>query len=294
MPTSNSSDFTPGVVVHCTEHIRRVLAPNPSMMTGPGTNTYIIGHGNVAILDPGPINESHLQALLKATQNENIRWIFSTHTHKDHSPGAATLVEELKNISPENSVEIIGLPAPSHQDKIISSHDKSFAPTSLPQHGDTYSIDHLTIEAICTPGHASNHICYFLQDEKILFTGDHIMDGSTVVIAPPDGDMKTYIESLELLNSYDIDRLAPAHGNLISEPKTIVNATIAHRLKREAKVINAMKTLPDCSVKELVSTVYSDTPSFLHPIAEFSLLAHLIKLQKEDRAEEENERWRLL
>ncbi|MBL4866465.1 MAG: MBL fold metallo-hydrolase [Pseudomonadales bacterium] len=295
MPSKKSLEFIPGKVVQCTEHLRRVLAPNPSMMTGPGTNTYLIGNGDIAILDPGPKNKEHLKALLKATEGETVRWIFCTHTHNDHSPGTVPLVEALQNErDPQIPIEIIGLPAALHNGSPLSSHDRSFEPTHPANHGDIFDLNGLTIEAVCTPGHASNHVCFYLHEEKILLTGDHIMDGSTVVIAPPDGDMKAYIESLELLNTYDIKHLAPAHGNLIDTPKEIVAATIAHRLKREDKVIVAVKTLPDSTIKELVTTVYDDTPTFLHPVAEFSLLAHILKLKAEGKAGETNERWRWL
>ncbi|MBV1882564.1 MAG: MBL fold metallo-hydrolase [Pseudomonadales bacterium] len=295
MTNKKSSEFIPGKVIQCTKHVRRVLAPNPSMMTGPGTNTYILGTGDIAILDPGPKNKAHLEALLEATEGETVRLILSTHTHNDHSPGTVPLVEALQNERKQvDPIEIIGLPASLHNGSPLSSHDRSFEPTRLPKHGDIFTLNGLTIEAICTPGHASNHVCYFLQEEKLLLTGDHIMDGSTVVIAPPDGDMKAYIESLELLYTYDIQQFAPAHGNLIDTPKELVKATIAHRLKREAKVVAAMKSKPNSTIKELVTTVYDDTPPFLHPVAEFSLLAHIIKLKADGRAEENSDRWQLV
>lgn len=295
MNKNSLSDFIPGEVVQCTKHVRRVLAPNPSMMTGPGTNTYLIGKGDVAVLDAGPKNSAHLDAILRATEGENIRWIFATHTHNDHSPGSVPLVEALKNKKNQpESIEIIGLPASLHNGSPLSSHDQSFQPTHQAKHGDIFLLNGLTLEAICTPGHASNHVCFFLHEEKLLLTGDHIMDGSTVVIAPPDGDMKAYIKSLELLHTYDIEYFAPAHGNLIDTPKALVDATIAHRLKREDKVVAAVKSLPDSTIKELVSSVYSDTPVFLHPVAEFSLMAHLIKLKDDGRAIVKDERWKLL
>ena len=292
MLINNLSEFTPGEAVQCSAHVRRVLAPNPGMMTGPGTNTYLIGKGNVAVLDPGPINKNHLEALLKATEGETIRWILSTHTHSDHSPGTIPLLNALKEVRGQaETVEIIGLPAPIHKGSPLSTHDESFQPSILPAHGDTYAIDELTIEIIHTPGHASNHLCFLLKEENLLFTGDHIMDGSTVVIAPPDGDMKAYIESLALLKSYTISHLAPAHGNIIDNPKAIVDATIAHRLKREGKVVDGIKANPNSTLKELVSTVYDDTPVFLHPIAEFSLKAHLLKLEVEGKVTLNNDRW---
>ena len=145
-------------------------------------------------------------------------------------------------------------------------------------HGDQIKTSEYSIEVIHTPGHASNHLCYFLIDENTLFTGDHIMDGSTVVIAPPDGNMNEYLKSLELLKEYQIKTIAPGHGDLIQDPMEIVNATIEHRLKREQKIIEKLEKLGPASVDELVNDVYDDVASFLHPIAKWSLEAHLIKL----------------
>jgi glyoxylase-like metal-dependent hydrolase (beta-lactamase superfamily II) len=295
--TNKPLTHIPGNVIQDTPYVRRVLAPNPGIMTGSGTNTYIIGRGEVAIIDPGPIHQTHLKAILKATENEKISCILSTHTHHDHSPGTVPLIEAIQkrqsSCTLAHTLDIIGLPAPTNDGHTVTNHDDTFQPTILPKHGALIPVGPLTLEVIYTPGHASNHICYLLQEEKLLFTGDHIMDGTTVVIAPPDGNMSAYLDSLALLNTYDISAFAPAHGNLIHTPKKTVDATIAHRLKREKKVIEGLKLNPNSTLEALVPLVYEDTPTFLHPIALFSLEAHLLKLKAENRAQMQSNYWRL-
>ncbi|HEV8516994.1 MAG TPA: MBL fold metallo-hydrolase [Burkholderiales bacterium] len=275
----NLKPIVPGEVVQLSERIRRVTAPNPGMMTGPGTNTYIIGGDALALIDPGPESAAHFEAM-RAAVGERLRWILCTHTHLDHSPGARALKHA-------TGAEVIGMRAPQH-----GSQDAAFAPDRVFKHGDVLDGGDFKLRAVHTPGHASNHLCYLLEPEKLLFTGDHVMQGSTVVIAPPDGDMVAYFESLHALLALDLARIAPGHGHPIDEPHDEARRLIAHRLKREQKVIAALSKNP-ATLDELVTIVYSDTPQRLHQVARRSLHAHLIKLAREGSAVESNERWQL-
>jgi glyoxylase-like metal-dependent hydrolase (beta-lactamase superfamily II) len=261
--------------------VRRITAPNPGVMTGPGTNTYLVGKAEWAVIDPGPAIESHIQAIVQAAADSHatIRWILCTHTHMDHSPAAQALREATGAL-------VVGMP-PLTPD----AQDPSFAPDQAWQDGDYVEHDDFTIRAIHTPGHAGNHLCFYLKEEKMLFTGDHIMEGSTVVIAPPDGDMKAYIESLQVLKSIEITRLAPAHGSLMEHPQDVIEGLIQHRLMREAKVLAGMDQAGPSPLDELTPVVYDDVPSFLHPVARYSLLAHLEKLKKDQLIEEVDGNW---
>ncbi|HNP64517.1 MAG TPA: MBL fold metallo-hydrolase [Woeseiaceae bacterium] len=259
--------------------IRRLLAPNPSMMTGPGTNTYLFGTREVAVLDPGPLIESHLDAIVE-TGSDMIRWILVTHTHPDHSPAAAELARR-------TGAELLGRPAPEgpHQ-------DATFVPDRILIDGERLAIDGADIEVIQTPGHASNHICYRHVERNWIFTGDHVVDGSTVVIDPPDGNMSDYLKSLARLKAFAPVALAPGHGELINDPIRIIDWLIEHRLQREAKVAIALNANPGLTAMELVPYVYCDVDRKLFAWAERSLLAHLVKLEQDGRASRQGDMWR--
>ena len=256
--------------------IRRLTAPNPGMMTGPGTNTYLVGVEQVAVIDPGPMISSHLQQIADLG---NVRWIVTTHTHPDHSPGANRLAEL-------TGAERIGRRAPEgpHQ-------DMAYAPDHEPQHRDVLEGDDFRLHMLHTPGHASNHFCYLHEDARLLFTGDHIMNGSTVVIDPPDGDMADYLDSLAELKSEPFDAIAPGHGPVFDNPTEVIDDLIAHRLGREKKVYDAMVANPGLTSMELVPHVYQDVSESLYTLAERSLLAHLIKLEKDGRASQRDNTW---
>ena len=273
--------IVPGEVVRVSPLVRRVTAPNPGMMTGPGTNTYIVGSEAFALIDPGPESEAHLQAMLAAV-GDRLRWILCTHTHLDHSPGARALQDA-------TGAEVIGMRAPAH-----ANQDSAFAPDRVLSDGDMVDCGAFTLRAVHTPGHASNHLCYLLDREKLLFTGDHIMQGSTVVIGPPDGNMVAYLRSLENLLSLDIERVAPGHGHPIEKPHDEARRLIAHRLKREQKVVDAIAAHNPATLDELVPVVYADTPPRLHGVARRSLNAHLIKLESDGRVRLKGERWELV
>ena len=251
--------------------VRRLVAPNPSMMTGPGTNTYLFGKKEVAVLDPGPMIEKHIDRIVEIA-GAPIRWILVTHTHPDHSPAA-------KNLAQRTNAELLGRPAPEGPQQ-----DRSFSPGRVLDDGDRITSDEFEITAVHTPGHASNHLCFLHEETRWLFTGDHVIDGSTVVINPPDGNMKQYIESLRHVRALDCEALAPGHGELIRDPVRAIDWIIDHRLEREAKVLVALQANPGLSTRELVPHVYQDVPEKLYRLAERSLLAHLEKLLEEDRA----------
>jgi len=273
-----TSSLIPGEAVEIGAGVRRLLAPNPGPMTGPGTNTYLVGDAEVAVIDPGPPLDKHIDAIERAGE-DRIRWILVTHTHPDHSPAAAKLAAR-------TGAELLGQPPPDGK-----LQDQTFSPDRVLADGDELSSDEFCLRAVHTPGHASNHVCYRHAALRWLFTGDHIMNGSTVVIDPPDGDMKDYFESLEKLKYLDLKALAPGHGHVIDDPMDAVDSLIKHRLKREAKVVACLSDHPDSSINQLVAFVYDDVAVGLHRLARRSLHAHLLKLEKENRAELSDERW---
>jgi glyoxylase-like metal-dependent hydrolase (beta-lactamase superfamily II)/8-oxo-dGTP pyrophosphatase MutT (NUDIX family) len=263
--------LTPGVPKRLDAHVTRIIAPNPGMMTGPGTNTYLIGGEQLAVIDPGPAIDSHIAAVLAAGAGR-IRLVLCTHTHMDHSPAAQA-------IKAATGAVVIGRPAPAQP-----GQDAGFAPDRVLEDGDRVMINGLSLRALHTPGHASNHLCYLLENTRMLFTGDHVMQGSTVVINPPDGDMRAYLGSLERLLGEDILIFAPGHGYLIGEPHREARRLIRHRLAREQKVVWALERMNAPTLEELVAEVYDDVSPRLHGVAQRSLCAHLEKLAAEGRA----------
>ncbi|WP_040481971.1 MBL fold metallo-hydrolase [Luminiphilus syltensis] len=270
-----------GEVVQLTPLVRRIVAPNPGPMTGPGTNTYLVGSRDVAVIDPGPAIPEHIAAI-EAAVGDHLRWIVCTHTHPDHSPGAAVLAKH-------TGAALVGSLTEDDQHQ-----DLTFHPDWAIDHDSTIEAEDWSLTAIHTPGHVDNHFCYLLDQEGIVFAGDHIMNGSTVVIVPPGGDMKAYIQSLERLLDYDVRRIAPGHGELIEDCRAEVAKLVRHRLMREAKVFAALDGLSPCSVDDLVPVVYDDTDPSLYQWAALSLRAHLIKLEKDGRALDKAGVWHAL
>ena len=244
--------------------VRRITAGNSGIFTGPGTNTYLIGNDEVTVIDPGPALPAHIEAITQTSSH--IKQILLTHTHPDHSPGTKLLQDKI-------DVPVFVLITESSKDQ-----DTTFTPERILSDGETLTSKDFTIEVIHTPGHASNHLCYLLKEEKLLFTGDHIMDGSTVVISPPDGNMQEYIDSLLKLKKYDLNKIAPGHGELMDDPYATVEWIVQHRMERELKVIKTLQLQNSGDLDTLVRDVYSDVDAILHPIAKWSLEAHLIKL----------------
>ena len=272
-----------GIPFRLNSRVRRLVAPNPGVMTGPGTNTYLIGNDELAVLDPGPAIPEHIEAILQAGGGR-IRWIVCTHTHPDHSPAWQAIAEA-------TGAEVIGaLPA----DDMFQ--DETFTPSKELQHDDVLRTPEFTLRAVHTPGHVSNHYCFFLEEEQMLFAGDHIMNGSTVVIVPPSGNMKAYIESLQLLLKYPLKYIAPGHGDVMENSAAVVEWLVNHRLQREAKVLKGLQNLKSASLDELVAVVYDDVDTSLHQMAKLSLQAHLIKLEAENYASQsiESDLWRVL
>ncbi len=258
--------------------VRRIVAPNPSMMTGPGTNTYLFGEREVAVVDPGPRLRIHVDDIVRKAAAP-IRWILATHTHRDHSPGVRLLAEK-------TGAEVLGLPAPEGEHQ-----DTSFRPTRVLHEGDSLETEEFVLEAIHTPGHASNHLCFRHAATNWILTGDHIIDGSTVVINPPDGNMSHYLESLRKVKALRPDALLPGHGDRIDDPDRLIDWIIDHRLEREAKVLAAVTAKAGLSTRALVPIVYADVPPKLYAWAERSLLAHLEKLEEDGACRSTAGRW---
>lgn len=273
------SQLAPGKCVPLSGTVRRIVAPNAGLMTGPGTNTYLIGRDEVAVLDPGPDDARHLDAILAAC-GPAIRWIVVTHTHPDHSPLAKQLAER-------TGAQVIGLPPPDD-----GRQDTSFTAQYLPGDGEQLALGECRLIAIHTPGHASNCVCYLLEGERLLFTGDHVLEGVTPVILPPDGDMSAYLQSLGKLESRDFERIAPGHGAVIGHGKEVLRALRRHRLAREAKVLRCLHGLNAATLDELTPVVYDDVPADRHRWARLTLEAHLIKLARESRVSQSDGRWR--
>ena len=263
--------FEHGVPFRLNGRVRRLVAPNAGVMTGPGTNTYLLGDDEVAVLDPGPALPEHIDAILD-TAGDRIRWIVCTHTHPDHSPA-------WKAVAEATGAQVIGASPPDDM-----FQDTTFEPTLELQHDYVLSTKEFTLRAVHTPGHVGNHYCFFLEEEGMMFAGDHIMNGSTVVIIPPSGNMKAYIESLQRLLDYPLQFIAPGHGDVMPEPKATVDWLVNHRLMREQKVIDGLRSTGRAPLDELVKVVYDDVDTSLHKMAQLSLSAHLIKLGEENRA----------
>ena len=251
--------------------IKKITANNGGIFTGKGTNTYLIGKEDITLIDPGPNIPEHIDKILSVGKNK-IKRILVTHTHTDHSPAALPISKKL-------NIPMFGRLV----DRDSQWEDETFIPDNVLSHGDKISTDEYSLETIHTPGHASNHLCFYIKEIKCLLTGDHIMDGSTVVIAPPDGNMTEYINSLRLLKEYEINYFAPGHGNIMKEPTKTINSIIRHRLSRESKVLRCVKKKQNSNVDQLLLLVYDDVPEMLHPIAKMSLLAHLIKLEEDGK-----------
>ncbi len=259
-----------GVASALSPLVRRIVAPNPGMMTGPGTNTYLIGIDEIIVVDPGPDVESHLDAIAGCA-GDRLRWIVCTHTHPDHSPGVAGLKER-------TGAEVLAYEA---RDGL--EIDKPL------RDGDVIEATEFVLRAVHTPGHASNHLCYLLEQERMLFSGDHIMEGSTVVISPPDGDMQAYLASLERLTTLRprLRSIAPGHGHLIEQPAAKIEEYVAHRLERERQVLAVVTRDGTTTIEPIVKELYAEVPEELHAMAGMSVWAHLRKLADEGKVKGE-------
>jgi len=265
-----------GAVQRLTEEVWRIVAPNPGPLTGPGTNTYVVGRDRPVVIDPGCDDPAHLARVLEIA-GRAVERIVCTHSHPDHSPGAAWLRER-------TGAPVCGLPAPDdgHQ-------DPAYAPDAALADGERIPAGDDVLRAIHTPGHASNHVCLLLEATGLLFTGDHLMSGSTVIIIPPDGSMRLYLDSLRQLRSLPISSLAPGHGELMPGAIAEIDRVTRHRLAREAKLVRALDRRGAATLDDVLAEVYDDVPRSMHVYARYSLLAHAVKLVEEDRARVEGE-----
>jgi len=279
-------DFQAGIPIRVVADsrvpVRRILGRNPGPMTGPGTNSYLIGQTRLALVDPGPIDDIQFENFIAALGEGKLEWILVTHTHGDHSPGAQKLQQQ-------TGAELVGLKAPE-----FGSHDRKFEPDRSWNDGDSLDCGDFHIDLIHTPGHVGNHLCYLLKEEQLLFTGDHILQGTTSVILPPDGDMAAYMDSLYRLQELPLKYLAPGHGEVMDDPLVEIDKLIQHRKKREQKVISALETLVTADMDKLVLSVYDDVASHLIPWAKKTLLAHLLKLESDGIVSHYNEVWQLV
>jgi glyoxylase-like metal-dependent hydrolase (beta-lactamase superfamily II) len=271
------AELTPGMMVTIARGVRRLVAPNPSPLTGAGTNTYLIGEPPIAVLDPGPAIPVHLEAI--ASSVTRLETVFVTHTHPDHSPGASRLAAR-------TGARLVGRSPPSD-----GRQDESFVSDHEPARDERFEVGGLHLRAIDTPGHASNHVCYLLEEEGLLFSGDHVLDGVTPVILAPDGDMAAYLEALRRLKTYGLRAIAPGHGRILSQPREVIDGVIAHRERRERKVLASLEALRRATLEQLLPRVYDDVRAELHELARFSLEAHLIKLEREGRCARQGACW---
>jgi len=275
IPFRRELEFEYGAVTQISPNIRRVIAHNPSPFTLYGTGTYIIGKGNVAVIDPGPADAKHIDAVLDATRGERITHILVTHTHTDHSPGCRLLREYCD--APTYAFGPHGSGIEEEGVQIEESADHDFDPDHAVRHGDRIDGVDWSMECVYTPGHTSNHMCYALPDEKVLFTGDHVMAWSTSVISPPDGDMRRYLQSLELLLARDDAYYWPTHGPAVLEPKRHVRAFIAHRHDREQQILRCIEGGTQL-INDMVPKMYTELPEFMYPAAARSVLAAVVHL----------------
>lgn len=278
IPFVRELDFEYGEPAELSPLVRRVICNNPGGFTFHGTGTYIIGRENVAIVDAGPLDERHVEAVLRAVEGETVTHQLITHTHIDHSP-AARLIKDA------TGAQTWGF-GPHGGDrggpKVEEGGDHDFAPDHVIRHGDIVEGDGWSVEAVHTPGHTSNHICFGLREEKALFTGDHVMGWSTTVVSPPDGNMTDYFNSLDKLLERDDQRYYPTHGAPIENVHDFVRAYRAHRQLRESQILDLLKDGPR-TIPEMVATMYADVPQNLHPAAARSVLAHLIHMAHDGR-----------
>lgn len=300
-PIPDRSEWPTGRAEQLEPLVRRVLAPNASPYTFTGTQTYIVGAGReVAVIDPGPDDtgaaghadtngEGHVEAILAAVDGARIAAIVCTHTHRDHSPASRPL-------QAATGAPIIGC-APLVLDddgpRADAAFDADYVPDRVLADGERICGDGWTLEAVATPGHTSNHLCYSLMESGALFTGDHVMGWSTSVVSPPDGDMAAYMASLQKLYERDDRVLYPAHGPQIDNPRQLMRGMLGHRRQRERQILRLLEDGGPHAIPEFVGTMYKGLDTRLHGAAGRSVLAHLVDLERQGRVRFENERWML-
>ena len=284
IPFVRDFDFAYGRRDQVSPRVQRVIAANPGPFTFTGTGTYIVGRpqagAEVAVIDPGPLDEAHLEALLAAVEGRRVSHVLVTHTHRDHAPLARPFAEATGAVvlaarPPLREVHASGA--------LDEDEDEAFRPDVELSGGEVVSGDGWTLEALFTPGHASNHMAFALHEENALFSGDHVMGWSTTVVAPPDGDMRQYMASLDAVIARDFDVLWPTHGAPVTEVRPFLEAYRAHRQAREAQIV-ARLAAGDRTVADMVPVLYAAVDRKLWPAASLSVLAHLIKLVEDGTA----------
>ncbi|NJC42578.1 glyoxylase-like metal-dependent hydrolase (beta-lactamase superfamily II) [Brevundimonas alba] len=280
IPFVRELDVAYGRVDRVSPLIRRVIAENPGPFTFTGTGTYIVGGeavgAGVAVIDPGPPDEAHLRALLAAVAGQRVTHVLVTHTHRDHSPLARPFAEAVGApvLAARPPVQVVHASGALDEDE-----DDAFSPDVILAGGEVLDGDGWTIEAMATPGHASNHMAFVLREENALFSGDHVMGWSTTVVAPPDGDMTAYLASLDAVIGRRFSTLWPTHGAPVTEPQPFLKAYRAHRLEREAQILAQLEGGP-CRIREMVPALYAAVDPRLWPAAGLSVWAHLIALER--------------
>jgi glyoxylase-like metal-dependent hydrolase (beta-lactamase superfamily II) len=267
-----SPKLVPGVPSALSPLVRRIVAPNPGPFTGPGTNTYLVGIDEVAVIDPGPDDQRHIDAIIGASMKERVRWVVLTHTHPDHAPGTARLVKS-------TGAEVLAYG--KRLDK-----DNEITPDRAIGEGDTIEGTEFGLEVLHTPGHAPNHLCFLLEEERMLFTGDTVLDGMFSVVSPQrGGDMTQYLASLERMEKLRLSRLAPGHGDVIDDARPRIQEYVAHRRERERQVVGLLKQRGPTKIADMVTILYGDQE--LHPklveAAGWQLHAHLLRLKSEGK-----------
>ncbi|WP_294133501.1 MBL fold metallo-hydrolase [Sphingobium sp.] len=275
-PPFDLADLPTGVAMPLSPLVARVLAPNPSPFTFTGTQTYVVGSSDVAVIDPGPDEADHLAALMAAIAGRQVVAIVCTHTHRDHSPAARPLSEM-------TGAPVIGCAPLTLDDdgpRADAAFDAAYRPDRVLADGERLAGDGWTLEAVATPGHTSNHLCFALVEEQALFTGDHVMGWSTSVISPPDGDMADYMRSMQRLLEREDAVYYPAHGEPIDNPQRLVRGMMGHRKQREGQILRFLERNGDSVIPDMVAEMYKGVDPRLHPAAGRSVLAHLIDLDQ--------------
>jgi len=308
IPYVRDLDVVHGRVDRVSPLVRRVVADNPGKFTYRGTGTYLVGRGEVAVIDPGPALPGHIDAVLGALEpGERMTHLLVTHTHSDHSPGAALLQPRCGAptfgfgphgaVAPDDPTDVVVFGDPDADgrsagsgtgDELREGADTHFRPDVVVRDGDEVSGPGWTLRALHTPGHTSNHLCFELVEERSLFTGDHVMGWSTTVIGPPDGDLARFMDSLARLLERDDERYWPTHGPVVEHPKELVRAYVAHRRERTAQVLGVLGRGP-ATIAEIVPVLYADVDKALWRAASASTYAHLLALVCEGRVASDGE-----
>ncbi|WP_313803368.1 MBL fold metallo-hydrolase [Sphingobium sp.] len=273
-PPFDPSDLPAGMLMQLSRRVGRVLAPNPSPFTYTGTQTYLVGTEELAVIDPGPDDPAHLAALLAAIGGRPLKAILCTHTHRDHSPAAAPL-------GARTGAPIIGCAPLTLEDdgpRADAAFDAAYRPDRVLKDGEQVTGAGWTLEAVATPGHTSNHLCFALREEGALFTGDHVMGWSTSVVSPPDGDMTAYMASMQRLLDRDDVLYYPAHGEPVESPRRLVRGMMGHRKQREGQILRFLERHGASEIPHMVTEMYKGVDPRLHSAAGRSVLAHLIDL----------------